>query len=87
MVAHIGRWQDCQDAKDIEDALLDGMIMQRRVVAPMSKIPMLRYAEAQIGRLADVDAGLAVEAKDAVKVDASAFELEITANALEPVDM
>lgn len=49
MVPHVRRRQDGQDAKDIEDAVLDGMVVERRIVAAVAKIQVLGDAVADIG--------------------------------------
>jgi hypothetical protein len=82
MVPRVGRRQDGENTKDVESALLDGMVVQRRVVATVPEVPVLHYPKAEVYGLADVDARLIVEAQDAVKIDASAFGLDIAAEAL-----
>ena len=85
MIPHMRRRQDSENPKDVEDALLNGVIVQRRIIAAVPEIPVLKYAVAQVCGLADVDAGVSVEAQDAVEVDASPFEFEISTNAFETV--
>jgi len=38
------------------------MVVQRGIITAVAEVPVLRYAKAEVGRLADVDAGLSVKA-------------------------
>jgi hypothetical protein len=62
VITHIVWGDDSQDPEDVIDALLYCMVVQRRVVAPVAEVPVLGYAIAEVYGLADVEAGLFVEA-------------------------
>jgi hypothetical protein len=49
-----------ENSKSIEDGMLEGVVMERGVVAAIAEVPVLGYAGAEVERLADVDANSGV---------------------------